>query len=133
MLIKDLRLKDYRNYTNYSLQFNPNLNIIIGKNGVGKTNILESIVVVSNTKSFRTLNDSDLIQKNKEYLTIDLNSDSNNYKVVINLNSKSLYLNNNLAKKTSDYIGKLNAILFKPSDLELFTDSPSERRKIVDL
>ena len=133
MLVKTLKLNNYRNYSNYSLEFNPNLNIIIGSNGIGKTNILESIMVVSNTKSFRTANDQDLIKKDSEYLKIEVESDSDKYKVVINNKSKSLYLNDNLAKRTSDYIGKLNAILFKPSDLEIFTDSPSERRKVVDL
>lgn len=133
MLIKSIKLNDYRNYSNYSIELNPNLNIIIGPNGTGKTNILESIVVVSNSKSFRTLNDQDLIKKGKDYLKIDLDSDEYNFKVVINDKNKSLYLNDNLAKKTSEYIGKLNAILFKPSDLELFTSSPSERRKILDL
>ena len=133
MLIKSLKLNDYRNYNKYSTTFNPHLNIIVGKNGVGKTNLLESILVVSNAKSFRTLNDQDLIQKGKEYLKIDLESDLNNHKVIINQNNKSLYINDNLAKKTSDYIGKMNAILFKPSDLEIFTESPNERRKILDL
>ena len=133
MLVRKLTLKDYRNYTNYSVEFNPHLNIIIGNNGIGKTNILESIIVVSNTKSFRTANDQDLIKKQKDYLKIDLDSDTNNYKVVINNKNKSLYINNNLAKRTSDFVGKLNAILFKPSDLEIYTDSPSNRRKILDL
>ena len=133
MLVKKLKLNDYRNYTNYSLDLNPNLNIIVGKNGVGKTNILESIMVVSNTKSFRTTNDQDLIKKDCEYLKIELETPEDKYKVVINNKSKSLFLNNNLAKRTSNYIGKLNAILFKPSDLEIFTDAPSERRKVVDL
>ena len=49
MLIKTLELHNYRNYNNYSLELNPKLNIIVGKNGIGKTNILESIMVVSNT------------------------------------------------------------------------------------
>ena len=133
MLIKTLSLNDYRNYTNYKVDFEPNLNIIVGSNGLGKTNILESIIVTSNTKSFRTLNDQDLIRKDAEYLKIELLSDTNEYKVVINNKNKSLYINNNLAKRTSDYIGKLNAILFKPSDLEIFTDSPSERREVLDL
>ena len=133
MLVKSLKLNDYRNYTNYSIDFDPHLNIIVGKNGIGKTNILESIIVVSNTKSFRTLNDQNLIQKGKEYLKIDLDSDLDNFKVVINNKNKSLYINDNLAKKTSEYIGKLNAILFKPSDLQIYTNSPSERRKILDL
>ena len=133
MLIKSLKLNDYRNYNNYQIQFDPNLNIIIGKNGIGKTNILESIIVVSNAKSFRTLNDQNLIKKDKDYLKIELKSDTNTYKVVINQKSKSLYINDKLAKRSSDYIGKLNAILFKPSDLEIFTNSPSERRKTLDL
>lgn len=133
MLVKSLKLNDYRNYANYTLELDPNLNIIVGKNGIGKTNILESIMVVSNTKSFRTANDQDLIKKDCEYLKIELETEKDKYKVVINNKSKSLYLNNDLAKRTSDYIGKLNAILFKPSDLEIFTDSPGERRKVVDL
>ena len=133
MLVKTLKLNNYRNYSNYSLEFNPNLNIIIGSNGIGKTNILESIMVVSNTKSFRTANDQDLIKKDSEYLKIEVESDSDKYKVVINTKNKSLYINDNLAKRTSDFIGKLNAILFKPSDLEIYNDSPNERRKILDL
>ena len=71
MLIKSLKLNDYRNYNNYQIQFDPNLNIIIGKNGIGKTNILESIIVVSNAKSFRTLNDQNLIKKDKDYLHLE--------------------------------------------------------------
>ena len=63
MLVDSLKLNNYRNYKSNSFKFEKGLNIIIGKNGVGKTNILESLVVVSNTKSFRTLNDNDLIRK----------------------------------------------------------------------
>lgn len=133
MLVKSLKLNNYRNYTNENIIFDPNLNIIIGKNGSGKTNILESIVVVSNTKSFRTNNDQDLIKKGEEFSKIDLISDKNDFKVVINKKNKSLYINNNLIKRTSQFIGKLNAILFKPGDLELFNQSPSERRKLLDI
>lgn len=133
MLIKNIQLTDYRNYDNYSLDLCPGLNIIIGKNGIGKTNILESIIVVSNTKSFRTYDDKNLIKKDKDYLKIFINTDENNYKVVINKKNKSLYINNNLVKKTSDFIGSLNAILFKPSDLNLFEQAPSERRKLLDI
>ena len=132
MLIQSLKLKDYRNYSDYFIEFNPNLNIIIGNNGVGKTNILESIIVVSNTKSYRTLDDKDLIKNDAEYLTIELESDDK-YKVVINNKNKNLYINDNLCKKMSEFIGRVNAILFKPSDLSLFYDSPSERRKILDI
>jgi len=133
MLVKSLKLNNYRNYSNYYIEFDPNLNIIVGKNGIGKTNILESIIVVSNTKSFRTMDDTDLIKINEDFARINLKSDEGDFKVVINDNNKSLYLNNNCIKKTSEYIGKLNAILFKPLDLQLFTQSPSERRKLLDI
>ena len=133
MLIKSIRLNNYRNYSNYYIELDPNINIVIGNNGIGKTNLLESIIVISNTKSFRTLIDKDLIKKNEEYLKIELNSDINKYKIVINKNNKSLYINNNLIKRTSDYLGKINAVLFKPSDLTLFSESPSIRRREIDI
>ena len=66
MLIRKLKLHNYRNYSLKEIQFDPYINIIIGSNGIGKTNILESIIVVSNTKSFRTNNDKDLIKKHIE-------------------------------------------------------------------
>ena len=133
MLVESLRLNDYRNYQHKIINFKDGLNIIVGKNGIGKTNILESLIVVSNTKSFRTLEDNDLIMKDKEYCLIECLSDNNKYRVVLSKNAKKLYINNVLIKKTSLFIGKLNCILFKPSDLNLFNDSPRERRRLLDI
>ena len=133
MYIKSLGLSNYRNYSRKTVNFDRRLNIIVGKNGTGKTNILESIIFVSNTKSFRTNNDRDLIKKGEEFARIDLNTNKESYRVVINKRNKSLYINNNLINRSSQFIGKINAILFKPSDLELFTQSPSERRKLLDI
>lgn len=133
MLIRQIKLNNYRNYNTLTLPLNPNLNIIIGSNGIGKTNILESIIVISNTKSFRTLNDKELIKKEEEYSKIDIDADVGKLKVVINQEGKSLFINNEPLKKTSEFIGKLNAILFKPADLELFSVSPKERRKLLDI
>ena len=133
MLIRTLKISDYRNYSRKFVEFDPQLNIIVGKNGTGKTNLLESIIVVSNTKSYRTNNDADLIKKNRDFARIELVSDENVYKVVINKKNKSLYINERLISRTSEFIGSLNAVLFKPSDLELFNQSPSERRKLLDI
>ncbi len=133
MSVKTLKLNNYRNYTTASFEFDQSLNLIIGKNGIGKTNILESLIVVSNTKSFRTMNDQSLIKENEEYARIEVNADGGNYKVVINKDNKSLFYNGNHIKKTSDFIGKVNCVLFKPSDLELFNQSPKERRKLLDI
>ena len=133
MPVKTIRLNDYRNYHRAFFEFDPQLNIIVGKNGTGKTNILESIIVISNTKSYRTNNDADLINKGCDFARLCLNTETDEYKIVINRKNKSLYINNFLVRKSSEFIGKVNAILFKPSDLELFTQSPSERRKLLDI
>lgn len=133
MLIKSIKLNDYRNYDRFYINLDPHLNIIIGNNGTGKTNLLESIVVACNAKSFRTLNDQDLIKKEKEFLKIEIETDEDKFKLIINKNNKSLYINDELIKKVSNYIGRLNSVLFKPSDLNIFENSPNERRRIMDL
>ena len=133
MLVSSLKLNNYRNYSSWNIDFDKGLNIIIGKNGVGKTNILESLIVLSNTKSFRTLNDNDLIKKGEQYSKIEANCDIGKLKVVISDNGKRLYFNDNVLKRTSEFIGKINCILFKPNDLNLFIDSPRERRRILDI
>ena len=133
MLVKKVKLNNFRNYQNDEFEFLPHLNILIGPNGKGKTNILESLIFISNTKSFRTLNDKDLIKKDEDYLRIICQSDTNEYKAVVNKDGKHLYINNIPIKKTSEFIGELNCILFKPSDVELFNQSPKERRRIFDI
>ena len=133
MLVKSVKLNNYRNYSSIQIPFHPDLNIIIGPNGIGKTNILESIIIVSNTKSFRTINDTDLIKKDTDYSKISINSDVGKLDVVISGNNKSLIINDKPVKRSSEFIGKLNAVLFKPSDLELFNQSPKERRKLLDV
>lgn len=132
MIVSHLRLRDYRNISKMEVDLHPKLNVIIGDNGAGKTNILESLIVVSNTKSFRTLSDADLIAKRKDGALIEAKSD-NDYRVVITNQGKSLFINRNSIARTSSFIGRLNCVLFKPSDIELFTQSSKERRKIFDI
>lgn len=133
MLVTSLKLYNYRNFIYKDINLSDGLNIITGNNGVGKTNILESLIVLSNTKSFRTLDDKDLINRQAEYSKIEATSYKDKYKIVISNSSKRLYINEILIKKTSQFIGKINCILFKPSDLNLFNDSPKERRRILDI
>lgn len=133
MIIKRLQLRNFRNYSFLDLVFDQRLNIIIGDNGAGKTNILESILLVSNTKSFRTKNDQELIKEQTDFSRIDLSSSDHQFRVVINREGKGLYIDNSNIPRTSDFIGKLNAVLFEPSDLELFSDSPRYRRRVLDL
>lgn len=133
MIIKHLQLRNFRNYSFLDLVFDQRLNIIVGDNGAGKTNILESIILVSNTKSFRTRNDQELIKETTDFARIDLVSDDHRFRVVVNKEGKGLYIDNSNISRTSDFIGRLNAVLFEPSDLELFSDSPRYRRRLLDL
>lgn len=70
MYIKNIELKDFRNYESLNLQFNKNVNLILGKNAQGKTNLLEAIYVTSIGKSFRTNKDSDLIRFGSEFAKV---------------------------------------------------------------
>ena len=133
MVISSVKLTNFRSYDHYHLNLNPSKNIIIGNNGTGKTNIIEAIILACNTKSFRTNNDEDLIKQGEEMARVDLFVGSHKYRVIISKVGKSLFIDQNLIKKASDYIGSINAILFKPDDLEMFTRSPSYRRRILDL
>ena len=70
MIIKRLKLKDFRNYENLDIEFEKGLNIITGSNGVGKTNVVEAIYYLSFARSFRTLDHNDLIKSNKDFAII---------------------------------------------------------------
>jgi len=132
--IKQLSLRDFRNYEKFNLELDQGLNLIIGRNGIGKTNILESVVVLANTKSFRCHHDNEMIRKNCEFSRIEAITDDNKeYKIIIREKGKTLFYNNQLCRRASDYIGKINAVLFKPSDLFLFDGPPKNRRNLLDV
>lgn len=137
MIIKDLSIYNFRNYEKIYLEFNDNINIFVGLNGAGKTNILESIYVLALTKSHRSYNDKNLILKDKSSLKIigDIITKEKNKKmeIVINSRGKRVSINNLAVKKVSEYISNFDVILFCPDDLELIKGSPSERRKFLNI
>ena len=70
MQIKKIKLQNYRNYDDFEIEFGKNLNIIIGNNAQGKTNLLESIYVLAVTKSFLSIKEKDLIKFNTKFARI---------------------------------------------------------------
>ena len=80
MIIKKLVLKNYRNYDELNVSFNSKLNIIIGNNAQGKTNILESIYLLSSTKSFLSVYDKNLIKNGEKFAIVkgDIEIDGTN-------------------------------------------------------
>ena len=71
MYVKSLKLENFRNYDNLSVEFHPGVNILIGDNAQGKTNLIEAIYMMSFAKSFRTRKDRETINFNRDYARID--------------------------------------------------------------
>lgn len=137
MRIKNIELKNYRNYDSLNINFNDNLNIIIGDNAQGKTNLLESIYVLAVTKSFLSNNDKSIIKFNNHYTKIkgiiEGKYNSNTLELLINDNGKCVKINNKEIKKLSNYISTINVIIFSSNDIIIFKDSPSSRRKYFNV
>ena len=136
MEIGYLKLLNFRNYSNLELTFSSDINIFYGNNGMGKTNLVESIYVLALTKSFRTIQDKNLIMKEKNVSKIEGIVNTNNktnYKVIINEVGKKVKINNNKVARISDYISKINIVLFHPDDMNLIKDTPSVRRKMLNV
>lgn len=136
MKIDSLILMNFRNYETLNISFG-NLNIIYGLNGSGKTNIVEAIYMLALTKSFRINNDKIMIKKGKIKAKIKGNvlkkNDENEFGVEISNDGKIVTINGEKQDKVSDYVSRINVILFNPSDTRLIDDAPSERRKMLNI
>ena len=136
MQITYLKLLNFRNYERLELEFSKNTNLIYGNNGMGKTNLVEAIYVLSLTKSFRGSNDKILINNNKNLtkITGKIEDDINHeYQLMISEEGKRAKIDNNLCKKLSEYISRINVILFNPDDLKFIKESPSVRREKLNI
>ena len=137
MILRKIKLVNFRNYKNFGINFLKNINIIIGDNAQGKTNILESIYTLALTKSYRTTLDSNLIRKDQEkfIITGEIRDDKIFKKLSLELykNNKTAKINDNVINKISDYIGNLYVILSSPDDLQIIKGSPSDRRNFLNI
>lgn len=137
MYVKNLKIKDYRNYSNVDIELSSGLNIFLGENAQGKTNLAEAVYFVSSLKSHRT-------SKNKEIIKWD--SDNTYIKAVIDklygedvieifMSKKEknyIKINGLKATKAADVLGRLNVVMFSPEDLKLVKEGPNVRRKFLD-
>ena len=136
MKVKQLQLKNYRNYELLDLTFNDGLTILTGENAQGKTNLLEAIFLLSMAKSHRTNHDNELIRWGESYAQVEATIETKNYDFPLSLSlgpkGKIAKVNYIEQAKLSHFIGKLNVVLFAPEDLQLIKGSPSLRRKFLD-
>lgn len=138
MYIKNLKLINFRNYNNLEVDFNPKVNIFVGDNAQGKTNILEAIYMTGTGKSFRTNRDRDLIKfdKNKAYIKVEAQKRYSSTNVELKIEEdkkKQIKLNGVTLTKNSELLNNLFVVIFSPEDLKLVKEGPSERRRFIDL
>lgn len=131
-------VKNYRNYDQIKLSFDKKLNIIIGDNAQGKTNLLEAVYVSGFGKSFRTNKDSELVHFDEKFTSVKVEIERDNGQLEhieyrINDKSKKEFLINGVnITKISELLGTVNIILFYPDDLKLIKESPVERRRFLN-
>ncbi|MTH54171.1 DNA replication/repair protein RecF [Bacillus mangrovi] len=137
MHIQELKLTNYRNYSSLTVSFENKVNVIIGENAQGKTNMMEAIYVLAMAKSHRTSNDKDLIRWDEEYAKIEgrvvKRGGSVPMQLVLSKKGKTAKINHLEQRKLSQYIGAVNVIMFAPEDLNLVKGSPQVRRRFVDM
>ena len=137
MRIEHLKLINYRNYSNLEIEFNNNVNIFIGDNGKGKTNILESIYVLSLTKTNRAGLPDNLIKFNEDISKIEgiIRRDEiiKKQEIWLSKNKKQIFINNKEIRRIKDYISNFCVISFTPNDLEIVKGSPNIRRNVINI
>ena len=137
MYLNKLSIDGFRNLSLINFKFDAPVNVFYGNNGQGKTNIVESIYYLTCTSSFRTSYFKELIGYDHDEATvtgeIKTNQRKVKHKVITKKTGKALFINDIAIKRTSDYIGKINAVCFSPEDVMLFKESPSIRRHFLDI
>ena len=138
MVIRSLRLKNYRNYDLLDLKFDPATNILYGDNAQGKTNILEALYLSGTTKSHRGTKDRDLIQFGYDEAHIETIVEKRgiNFQIDMHLKKnspKGIAIDRIPIRRASELFGILNIVFFSPEDLNIIKNGPAGRRKFIDL
>ena len=135
--LKKISIVNYKNIVDKEYNLDPKINCFVGNNGVGKTNILDSIYHLALGKSYFNLRNDQLINKNEDFMVIDGLFDLNGKKenIICSIkrgDKKILKRNGKTYKKFSDHVGLIPVVLISPYDNDLINEGSSERRKFID-
>lgn len=139
MRIETLSSTYFRNLASVNISFSPGVNIFVGNNGQGKTNILEAIHLFKFGRSFRTSKDADMIRFGEKFCRVEVasrleNAEQERYSLVIEQSGgKQLKISGKPVAKYSELVGKYPCVLFGPQDIELVGGPPVGRRRYVDM
>ena len=136
MRIKSLKLLYFRNYLSMNIETHPSLNVLVGNNANGKTNIIESIFCLALGKSYRTKSDSECIMfgETATAMSCVVSKNNKNLDIMLGINNKGKSAKIAGVKKTklTDFVGELNVVLFSPEDLQIVKGSPALRREFIN-
>ena len=137
MFLKELSLTNYKNFESLRFSFDTKIICFVGLNGVGKTNILDSIYHLSYTKSYFNPIPSQNIKHGETFFFISgrymIHDKEENILVSLKKGDKKIIKRNNkLYKKFSDHIGKIPLVLISPDDRNLIIEGSETRRKFID-
>lgn len=139
MILSSISLQNFRSYSNSSFTFSSGINIIIGPNTSGKTNIIEAVYLLSTGKSFRAYKDLEMIRLGEEMGRVFGEGEIINLEVILTQgqvnNIKTPYkrfLVNGVGKRLIDFSENLKTVLFSPSHLDIISGSPALRRNFLD-
>lgn len=133
MILKEIELTNFRNHQNYKLDFEQ-ATILIGRNGIGKTNLIEAIYLLATNSSFRTNHSQDLIRWGEDLAIISARVDNDKIQLAIERESgKKLIKINNNPKKGIDLLGRLVIVLFSANSIDIIAGPPNEKRRFLNL
>ena len=137
MYLSTLSLKNFRSYSDLELSLAPGTTIFLGKNGEGKTNIVESILYLAFLSSHRTSGDQPLVKlgESSAYIRSVINNDERELLVELEINAEKANrarINQNPVRSQKELFGLLKCVYFSPEDLDLVRGDPAERRRFID-
>jgi DNA replication and repair protein RecF len=136
MYIKSLELSDFRNYEKQTLCFHEKTNILLGKNGQGKSNLLEGIYVLSMGKSFRTQKDSEMIRFGADFLRVcgsfEKGGRALDIEVMLSAEEKKFKVDGFSGSKNADLLENAYMVVFSPEDMKIVKEDPEKRRRFID-
>jgi DNA replication and repair protein RecF len=144
LLIQSIRLENFRIYPGKKFSVDGDIIIFAGSNGIGKTSILEAIALLSNLKSFRGVHDKELIHHGASQYMIELGftNQSGLHKISMGFGSRGEFdkkaerrmrYDGEIVNKISDFIGKIQTVVFAPGDVNILDSGPEERRRFIDI
>lgn len=136
MYFKTISLENFRNYPDQKLDFHRNLNLILGQNAQGKTNLLESLFIMGLGKSFRTNRDADMIAFGKDFAkaacVVDGERGETGIEVCYQKEGKIIRVNGVKLDRTVDLLENVYIVVFSPEDLKIIKEGPDHRRRFLD-